>query len=87
MAKTTNKEAEELKDEKKTLIVFPFDEGAPDTLYYSVNGRDFYIDSKTAMSEGIEVPGCLLEVIKNSNAQVVAAASKSKELASVGSEI
>lgn len=74
-------------EEKMIHVVFPFKEDMPDTLYYGVNDRDFYIDSKVAMTDGVDVPECLYEVIKNSNAQVVAAAQKNKELASVGTEM
>ena len=66
--------------EKMVHVAFPYRENAPDTLYYGVNDRDFYIDSKTAMTEGVDVPECLYEVIKNSNAQIIAAAEFSKAL-------
>ena len=80
---TTTKAEEK---EKMVHIIFPFQEQAPDTFYYSVNGRDFYIDSKAAMTEGVDVPEVLYEVIKNSRAQVIAAAKKKKQLASVETE-
>lgn len=80
---TTDKAEEK---EKMVHIIFPFQEQAPDTFYYSVNGRDFYIDSKAAMTEGVDVPEVLYEVIKNSRAQVIAAAEKKKQLASVETE-
>lgn len=70
-------------EEKMVHVIFPFKEDAPETLYYSVNGRDFYIDSAKAMSVGVDVPEILYEVIKNSNAQIIAAANKRKELSSV----
>lgn len=77
----------EKNEEKKYLVVFPFKEDAPDTLYYSVNGRDFYIDSKTAMTTGVEVPECLKEVIENSRVQAMAAVVKCKELAETAIEL
>lgn len=82
MATTTKAEEKE----KMVHIIFPFQEQAPDTFYYSVNGRDFYIDSKAAMTEGVDVPEVLYEVIKNSRAQVIAAAERKKQLASVETE-
>lgn len=72
--------------EKMIHVIFPFQEQAPDTFYYSINGRDFYIDSKAAMTEGVDVPEVLYEVIKNSRKQVIAAAEKKKQLANVETE-
>lgn len=78
--------AEEPAKEKMIHVIFPFQEQAPDTFYYSINGRDFYIDSKAAMTDGVDVPEVLYEVIKNSRKQVIAAAEKKKQLANVETE-
>lgn len=80
--KTAPKESNEKKEtskEKMVKVFIPYVEGCPDTLFYSVNGRDFYIDSKQA-AMGIDVPEVLAEVINNSNAQKMAARELMKSL-------